>query len=79
MKTETYDLAQQLADWKPGQPDPRKVIVGKRAVWTSAWSGERMEGVIEGETRLSDGYPIVRFADGRWGRCDDRIELIVEA
>lgn len=52
-------------------------IVGRRAVYTTS-EGERMVGVVEAPTRHSSGYPIIRFEDGRWGRADADVELVVE-
>ena len=74
----------------PGRPEPRphhlqrirgegrravEAIVGRRAIYTT-WEGDRMEGVIEAPMRMSGGFPIIRFADGRWGRCDQRVEIV---
>ncbi len=50
-------------------------IIGRRALYRTA-EGIDLVGVVEEPTRFSSGYPIVRFDDGRWGRCDDEIRVL---
>jgi hypothetical protein len=61
----------------PIDGDSFSFIYGQRAVYTT-YDGERMVGTVEAANEVSSGYPIIRFEDGRWGRCDETVELVVE-
>jgi hypothetical protein len=70
--TSTYRLSEHVSDTMTEHPwEP---IVGRRAIFTTA-AGDRLQGTVQPPTRMSSGYPIVRFANGTWARCDDLIEL----
>lgn len=72
-----HDLALK-ASKVPGEADHAAAIeslVGRRAIFHT-FEGDALEGVIEAPIRSSSGYPIVRFADGKWGRCDDLVTLL---
>lgn len=71
MKTAIYDIRSQSAHYR----DTTKALVGRRAIYTT-YEGERMEGVIEAGSQVSGWRPIIRFADGRWGRTGDRVEVV---
>ncbi len=71
MSTATFDIQRETGHGRRAV----EAIVGRRAIYTT-WEGERLEGVIEAPTSLSGGYPVIRFADGRWGRCDQRVEIV---
>lgn len=71
MSTATFDINREMSHGRRAV----EAIVGRRAIYTT-WEGERIEGVIEAPTRMSSGLPIIRFADGRWGRCDQRVEIV---
>lgn len=47
--------------------------VGIRVMHTT-YDGDRIEGVIE--SLDGSGFPIIRFADGRWARGDSHIEVV---
>lgn len=49
-------------------------LADRTAIYTTA-EGERLIGILELPTRFSSGYMVVRFADGKWGRADNMIEL----
>ena len=68
-----YKLSDHTSDTmtRPAWDD----ILGLQAVFTTA-GGEKKVGTIEAPIRASSGYPIIRFADGTWGRCDDTITLV---
>jgi hypothetical protein len=73
------DLA-LAASTVPGERDTEAAIsrlVDSVAVFYT-FEGEERIGLIEAPTRSSSGYPIIRFADGMWGRCDDEIHLVAE-
>ena len=74
MTVSIYRLSEHISDamtepeWAP--------IVGRQAVFTT-FTGERLHGIVEAPIPgVSSGYPVVRFADGDWGRCDDNAEII---
>jgi len=52
-------------------------VVGRKAVFTT-YEGERIIGTVEAGDRWSSGMAKIRFDDGRWGRADSTIELVVE-
>lgn len=47
-------------------------FTGTRVIYTT-YEGTRLTGAIDGFTW--EGYPIIRFADGKWARGDLHLEL----
>jgi hypothetical protein len=55
-------------------------LIGEVAVFHT-FEGEERIGLIEAPITgpaSSGGYPIIRFANGMWGRCDEVIHLVEE-
>lgn len=71
MSTATFDIYREMNHGRRAV----EAIVGRRAIYTT-WEGDRMEGVIEAPMRMSGGFPIIRFADGRWGQCGPCVEIV---
>jgi hypothetical protein len=74
MAVSIYRLSEHVSEqmtvpeWAP--------ILGKQAVFTTD-DGETLHGIVEAPIPgMSSGFPIVRFADGDWGRCDEEVILI---
>lgn len=66
----TYDLSMNRDTMTPSTYG---AIVGRAAIYTTA-EGVQMVGTVEAPK--AGDYPLIRFADGRWARCGDTIELL---
>jgi hypothetical protein len=71
MRTETYDVTANTTETRDGA----RAIIGRQAVFTT-YEGERMVGTIEPHP-MGQWLPVIRFADGRWGRVDNRVEIVL--
>lgn len=70
-----YDISREalrIGEGESFRDSAIAAIVGRQAIFTT-YDGEDLTGTVEA---TDSHYPIIRFGNGTWARCDDVVHLI---